>query len=138
MDQPTSNDLMMILAGFGGLAFVLFLIPFIIFCLWLYFGFGTLTRLTDIKDLLEDIRNTLENNNSSSQSHVVYDAPVFTPAAQQSNVSPEESSGIEANKTSIVGTLKKPSAGFLWLIGTVIVVFISVIIVGLVSNSAYL
>ncbi len=50
-----------------GIASIPFVITLIIFIIWLYFGIGTLMRLTDIKYLLEEIKYNQETRDYKSE-----------------------------------------------------------------------
>jgi hypothetical protein len=62
----TTNSSTDLLTGLGVWALIAIGITLIIFLLWLYFGAGTLSRLTDIKYKLNDIEQAIKNSNNSN------------------------------------------------------------------------
>jgi|GEM_PF-1490615 hypothetical protein len=132
MPQSANNDW---LIGLIGVASIPLIIAFIIFIIWLIFGIGTLTRLTDIKYLLDDIKVALENNNTSDVSSEVADeTPANIPVAIEPEEPIEEKPSILANVANELIDLKKPSKVFIWILGTTAVVFIALMVVAFFLN----
>lgn len=132
MDQSAVNDA---LIGLMGIASIPLIIALIIFFIWLSFGIGTLTRLTDIKYLLDDIKVALENNNSSDvSSEVAHEMPANIPVAVEPEESIEEKPSILVNVANELIDLKKPSKVFIWLLGIIAALFIILMIIALFLN----
>ena len=137
MDQSAVNNT---LIGLMGIASIPFIISLIIFILWLYFGFGTLTRLTDIKYLLKDIIYILEKNNTSDE---LADDPYEMPANMPADIEPEvivpaeikeETPSLAVRVGTELDALRKPSKAFIWALGIATVVFVALMAIAFYIN----
>jgi len=128
MQQSEINQAFINLIGIASIPFVIALIIFII---WLWFGIGTLMRLTDIKYLLQDIKYNLEMKDYKSKIVDIKETHV-----DETTETDELEDTIDKNRESnvevsnIIKDLKNPSKSFLWLLGAL--VFIFIILLGIV------
>lgn len=137
MDQSAVNGA---LTGIMGITSILFIIPLIIFIIWLWFGIGTLERLTDIKYLLKDIINILEKDNTSDE---LDDNPYERPANMPADIEPEaivpaeikeETPSLAARVGTELVALRKPSKAFIWVLGIAAVVFVALMAIAFYIN----
>jgi len=136
MPQSANNDLVSALTGLVGIATIPIVIALIIFCLWLYFGIGTLTRLTDIKYLLDDIKNALENDNANDvSSEATREMSANISAATELEVAIEETPSVAVKVGTALKGLKKPSKIFIWLLGIIAVIFVTLIVIAYLINN---
>jgi hypothetical protein len=108
MDQSTFNDYLMKLFTTSSIPFV---VGVIIFCLWLYFSIGMITRLTDIRYKLEDIHDAMKTKDVSTNKKVV--------------VAVKEATQFEDGFRN----LRKPSRTFIMVLVAAIVVFVVLLII---------
>ncbi|HRN97367.1 MAG TPA: hypothetical protein PLZ58_02900 [Candidatus Saccharibacteria bacterium] len=125
----------------------IFLFPIIVFILWLYFGFGNLTRLTDIKYKLDELLYTLKDMNSDNTkpsneaaSKVPSDAleNVDDKLQTENTVKKSRNEAVRIATYSIaedIKKLKKPSSLFIVLLISFFLVCVTIIGITLATHA---
>lgn len=132
--QQAFNNSMM---GIIGIATIPFIIAFIIFCLWLYFGFGTLTRLTDIKYKLDDLIDAIRDNGKVAPNYTnnvpdkVTNTEIKTEPQSLKHVEP---SAFATEISRELQGLRKPSKFFVISLGSSFVLAILLLVLALILN----
>ena len=120
MDQLLGEAFTNALTGAYILGIISFVVPFIIFCLWLYFGIGTLTRLTDIKYKLDDILDALKANKNPDSEMV---SGVIPKTEETSSAKP-----LAVNLKKEIMSLRMPTKRFVFTIAGLLVISTAMIL----------
>lgn len=134
---PTDSALSLgvLLAGIPIL--ITLLLPLIIFILWLTFGIGTLTRLTDIKYKLDDLIDAVKASGNVTPS--ILNLPTDKVDSPEKKLEPEirvdtGPSPFTVELSKEIHSLKKPSKFLIISLGSSFVLAVFIIVLTLIIN----